>query len=88
MREHKVEQELKKGDGLTWEQDGITYMDRWIYILNNRKIKEQILQENYDPADIGHSEQQRIMELVKRNYWWPGLKEDIKKYVQGCFKYQ
>jgi len=88
MREHKVEQELKKGDGLTWEQDGITYMDRWIYIPNNRKIKEQILQENYDPTDIGHSEQQRIMELVKRNYWWPGLKEDIKKYVQGCFKYQ
>jgi len=40
MREHKVEQELKKGDGLTWEQDGITYIDRQIYIPNNRKIKE------------------------------------------------
>ena len=21
------------------------------------------------------------MELVKRNYWWPGLKEDVKKYI-------
>ena len=43
IREHKVEQELKKGDSLTWEQDGITYIDKQIYILNNKKIKEQIL---------------------------------------------
>jgi len=28
------------------------------------------------------------MELVKKKYWWPGLKEDIKKYVQRCFKCQ
>jgi len=29
-----------------------------------------------------------MLELIKRNYWWSGLKEDIKKYVQGCFKVQ
>jgi len=29
-----------------------------------------------------------MLELLKRNYWWPGLKEDIKRYVQGCFKCQ
>ena len=29
-----------------------------------------------------------MMKLVKRNYWWPELKEDVKKYVQGCFKCQ
>ena len=40
MKKHKVEQELKKGDGLVWEQDGIIYMDGQIYIPNNRKIKE------------------------------------------------
>ena len=29
-----------------------------------------------------------MLELLKQNYWWPGLKEDVKKYVQGCFKCQ
>jgi len=53
-KEHEVEQELKKGDGLAWEQNGITYMDRQIYIPNNRKLREQILQKNYDPVDISH----------------------------------
>ena len=29
-----------------------------------------------------------MIELFKRTYWWPGLKEDVEKYVQGCFKCQ
>ena len=33
-------------------------------------------------------EQTRMLELIKWNYWWPGIKEDIKNYVQGCFKCQ
>ena len=37
---------------------------------------------------MGHLGQHRMLEVIKRTYWWPGLKEDIKKYVQGCFKYQ
>ena len=42
-RKHEVEQELKKENGLAWEQDEIIYMKRWIYIPNNRKLKEWIL---------------------------------------------
>ena len=63
-------------------------MEGQIYILNNRNIKEWILQENYDLVDVSHPEQQRMLELVKRNYWWPGIKEDVKKYMQGCIKCQ
>ena len=29
-----------------------------------------------------------MLELLEWNYWWPGLKEDVKTYVQGCFKCQ
>ena len=29
-----------------------------------------------------------MLELLKRMYWWPGLKKDVKKYIQGCFKCQ
>jgi len=39
-------------------------------------------------VDMGHSGQHRMLKLLKRMYWWPGLKEDVKKYVQRCFKCQ
>ena len=66
----------------------MVYMEGRVYILNNKKIKKEILKENHDLADVGHPKQYRMLELIKRTYWWPGLREDIKKYVQGCFKYQ
>jgi len=87
-REKEVVQALKKEDGLTWEEDRVVYMEGRVYIPNNRKIKEEILKENHNLADVGHPGQHRMLELIKRTYWWPGLKEDIKKHVQGCFKCQ
>jgi len=85
-REQEVVQALEKDDGLSWEQYGIMYMEGIIYILNNKKLKEKILQENYNLVDMGHPRQQRMMELLKWNYWWLDLKEDVKKYMQGCVK--
>ena len=41
---------------------------------------------NHNPADIKYLGQQRMLELIKRNYWWLGIKGDIKKYVQRCTK--
>jgi len=87
-REQEVVQVLEKDNGLSWEQDGIMYMEGRIYILNNKKLKKKILQENHNSVDVRHPGQQKMMELLKQNYWWPGLKENVKKYVQGCFKYQ
>ena len=87
-REKEIIQALEKKDGLAWEEDGMAYIEGRIYVPNNKKFREEILKEHHDPADIGHLGQHRMLELLKRNYWWPGLKEDVKKYVQGCFKCQ
>jgi len=87
-REKEAVQALKKEDSLTWEEDGVVYIERRVYVLNNKKIQEEILKENHDSVDVGYPGQHRMLEILKRTYWWPGLKEDIKKYVQECFKCQ
>ena len=85
-REKEVVQALKKEDGLTWEEDGVVYMEGRIYVLNNKKIKKEILKENHNLVDMGHPGQHRMLKLLKRTYWWPGLKEDVKRYIQEYFK--
>ena len=77
-REKEVVQALEKQDRLTWEEDGVVYMEERIYVPNNKRIREEILKENHNLVDMGHLEQHRMLELLKRMYWWPGLKEDIK----------
>ena len=87
-REKEVFQVMNKENSETWEEEGIVYKEARIYVLNNKKLKEKILKENHNSVDVGHLGQHRILELLKRTYWWPGLKENVKKYIQGCFRYQ
>ena len=64
-REKEVLQALQKEDGLAWEEDKVAYMEGRIYIPNNKDIKEEILKEHHDPADVGHPGQHRMQELTK-----------------------
>ena len=41
-------------------------MEERIYVLNNKKIREQILKENHDSVDVGHSGQQQMIELINK----------------------
>jgi len=63
---------LEKDNELSWEENGIVYMEGRIYIPNNKKLKEKILQENHDSVDVGYPGQQRMLELIKGN---------VKKYI-------
>jgi len=53
-REKEVVQALKKENSLIWEEDGVVYIEGRIYVLNNKKIKEEILKENHNLVDVGH----------------------------------
>ena len=54
----QVQNELEKKDGQACEDNRVVYIEERIYIPNNRKIWEQILQENHELADIGYLGQQ------------------------------
>jgi len=53
-KEWEVVQALEKNDGLSWEEDEIVYVEGRIYIPNNKKLKEKILQESHDSVNVGH----------------------------------
>ena len=87
-REKEVIQALEKNDELSWEEDKVAYIEGWVYMPNNKELREEILKNHHDPVDVGHPGQYRMIELLKRTYWWPGLNKDVKRYVQECFKCQ
>jgi len=76
-REQKVTKQLKKKNGQSWEENEIVYIDDKIYIPRNRQLRDKILNNNHNPPDVRHSEQHRMMELIKRNYWWSGICNDV-----------
>ncbi|QRW23485.1 Reverse transcriptase (RNA-dependent DNA polymerase) [Rhizoctonia solani] len=45
---------------------------------------EEDLLEFHDSPLAGHPGQQRTLELISRNYWWPGMKSSAKEWVECC----
>ena len=66
-REKEVVQALEKQDRLTWKKDGVVYIEGRIYVLNNKKVKKEILKENHDSADVGHLEQHKMLDVMILN---------------------
>ncbi|QRW26675.1 Retrotransposable element Tf2 protein [Rhizoctonia solani] len=61
---------------------GITTGKKTYY--DSEVLKEQLLREFHDSPLAGHPGQQRTLELLSRNYWWPGMKSSAKEWVECC----
>ena len=59
-------------------------MDDRIYVPNNKDLREQILVKHHELAALGHLGQKKMLELLKRTYWWPRMKLDMENFVRGC----
>jgi hypothetical protein len=53
-------------------------------VPKNKEIRDDILQDHHDSRDVGHPGIHRMLELIKRTYWWPMIKTDVQNYVKGC----
>ena len=48
------------------------------------KIKSTINDLDNDVLAVGHEGRWKTVELVTRNYWWPGVTRDVGNYVEEC----
>ena len=47
-------------------------------------MKATVLQQVHNSPLGGHSGFLKTLHRVKRDFYWPGLREDVKKYVKEC----
>ena len=55
-----------------------------IYIPKDVKLRAEIIQLHHDVLAAGHRGRWKTIELVMRNYWWPGVTRDVGRYVEEC----
>jgi transposase InsO family protein len=55
-----------------------------LYIPKDDKLRELVLSSHHDTPLAGHPGDAKTLEKILRTYWWPTIKEDVKKYVTGC----
>ena len=75
---------MDKGTQGWTSRDGmIAWKDR-IYVPKDAPLREEIIRLHHDSTLAGHPGRYKTHELITRNYWWPGIHRDIRKYVEGC----
>jgi len=85
----KVVEELKKAGIKTlrdeeWEiEDGIIIKKERIY-MPEEKLRSKVIQLHHDTPVEGYRGRWKTTELVTRNYWWPGVTKEVRKYVDEC----
>ena len=66
------------------EEDGMMLRDRKVYVPKDEKLRAEVIQLHHDMLVGEHGGQWKTMELVTRNFWWPGVMKEVKKYVKRC----
>ena len=79
----KAEVKILRGNEQQIEGE-LVLKERKVYMLKNEKLRMEIIQLYHDVLEAEHSGRWKMTELVMRNYQWPGVTNNIGKYVEGC----
>jgi len=67
-----------------WEiENRIVTKEGRIYMPEG-ELRGEIIQLHHDTLVGGHGGRWKTVELVARNYWWPGVTKEVGRYVDGC----
>ena len=85
QRRATVEKELRKENpAFKRLPSGIVTFNNQIYVPINKKLRTDITIAHHDGILAGHRGQHATVDLVKKAYWWPGMRGDISRYVSAC----
>jgi len=65
-------------------KDGLLYRRGMLWIPEDGNLKKLILESEHDTKIAGHMGQDKTIELIRRNFWWPRMNERIIDFVQSC----
>ena len=66
------------------QEGGLILKEGKVYIPRNEKLRAEVIRLHHDMPVGGHGGQWKMAELVTRNFWWPGVTREVKRYVEGC----
>jgi hypothetical protein len=63
---------------------GFLYHADRLYIPADTALRTRLLHECHDTPTAGHVGTEKTLELAKRRLYWPGMDDDVRRYVRSC----
>jgi hypothetical protein len=67
-------------------ENGLLLYRGKVYIPKSQddNLQRRLIHIHHNLPSAGHPGRWKTYKLLTRNYWWPGMTTDVKKYVSGC----
>ena len=76
---------VKELKGNEWKIEGdIVLKEGKVYVPKDKELRAEVIWLHQNVPVAGHRGRWKTVELVTRNYWWPGVTRDVGKYVERC----
>jgi hypothetical protein len=66
-------------------ENDILHFEEKYYILSSL-LRRELFKQNHDDSHASHFEYEKILELLRRKYWWLNMSKNVKEYVISCTK--
>jgi len=75
---------VRKCEARDDEVIGLMLKEEKVYVPKDEKLRMEVIRLHHNMPIRGHGGQWKTVELVTRNFWWPGVTREVKQYVEGC----
>ena len=76
-----------KFEGYELREDGILMYRCKVYVSNYWDLKILILSEMHKVSYVGHPGYQKTIVVVKKQDFWPGMKNEVVDFITRCLEY-
>jgi len=65
-------------------RDGLMFYKQKILLGQSPQLKAQVLQYVHSDPMAGHSGYDKTLQRAKRDFYWKGMKKEIKQFIRAC----
>ena len=67
------------------QEQGLLKYKGKVYV--GSELRSAVMKAHHDATDAGHPGQDKTLELITRNYWWPTIRQDVRQFVRKELKH-
>ena len=68
----------------TTDPHGKLYFRDRLWVPQNEPLRTQTIRDAHDSPFAGHPGRQQTYQILQRDFFWPGMSNDVRRYVRNC----
>ena len=69
-------------------KQGVLYKDDALWVPEDERLLARLIGEAHDPPASGHPGVHRTMDLLRRHYYWPRMRDAVVRFTRNCHRCQ